>query len=231
MRIYVPGIAQATAISPANSASWEDATILYRAIASTIKLGDALQTIAFTDSNAADRDVLFFQLVSAPLAIGQTVTGAQAIKAQCRVIETATGNNMFLAFGIRIINVSTVQKTVLDVTRDAVEADAVTLTNRQFTATSAATNYTTVNGDRIVIEGGMGGDPGGGQQHSCSMRLGSSAALDLTEDDVSVLDSNPWIELTDTLTFILEPFLDQSIHAGTVPRQLSRSPELVTFNN
>lgn len=112
---------------------------------------------------------------------------------------------MFLAIGIRVIadNGSTVRKVVLDVTRDDVEM-ATTLTNRQFTATSATGNYVTQRGDRLVIEVGAGGDPTGSNPHDFTLRLGDSAASDLPENDTATTDDNPWIELTDTLTFSLD---------------------------
>lgn len=200
-RIYLPATASTTPISPSPDAAWEDVSILARVFARTTKVNDTLATVAFTDSNSADRDILFRQYVT-PLAPGQTITGAQALKFQVRAIETTTGNNMFTALGIRIIasDGSTVRKTVLAVTRDANEASATTLTNRQFTATSAAGNYTTVDGDYLVIEIGTAGDPSGGNPHSSSLRLGDSAASDLSEDDTSTTDNNPWVELADTLT-------------------------------
>src|SRR4029078_1005837 len=112
--------------------------------------------------DSTDRDVCFRQYIT-PLAKGQTITGSQAIKFQLGAIETSNNNNVFVALGIRVIasNGSTVRKTVLAVTRYAVEVSSTTLTNRQFTATSAATNYTTVDGDYLVIEIGTAGDPSG----------------------------------------------------------------------
>jgi hypothetical protein len=109
---------------------------------------------------------------------------------------------MFFALGIRIIaaNGTTVQKTVLDVTRDG-NAAATTLTNRLLTATSAATNYTTIAGDFIVAEFGMGGDPNAGSDHDSSIRFGDSAGSDLAENDSGTSDDRPWLELVDNLLF------------------------------
>ena len=200
-RLYHPATALLTSISPTPESVWEDTSILARSRCSTTSIADAMATVSFGDNNAADRDVIFRQHISLPLTVGQTITGGQAIKAQFRCKERDVSCNMFLTIGIRIINGSTVNKTVLSAARDATEADATTLTNRQFTATSAATNYTTVSGDRIVTESGMGGDPGGGSDHDSDIRYGDSAASDLAEDDTTTTDNNPWVELTDTLTF------------------------------
>jgi len=203
-RLYLPATAAATPIAPTPSTDWEDTSILTRVPMTTAAGSDAMTTVAFADNNAADRDVLFRQYVSRTgLSSGQTVTGGQAVKAQARVAQVLD-SNMFFAVGIRVIasNGSTVRKVVLAVTRDGLEADAsATLENRQFTATSAVTNYTTVAGDYLVIEIGMGGDPPGGGEHDSSIRLGDAAASDLPEDDTTTTDLRPWVELTDTLAF------------------------------
>ena len=205
-RFYLPASAATTPISPTPDAAWEDTSILIRANTSTTKISNPMLTVNFDDADVTDRDVIFNQYVSSELTSGQTITGAQAIKGQARVVESDIGNNMFLTLGIRVIasNGSTVQKTVLTVTRDNTEAVAepTALTNRQFTATSAAGNYTTVAGDSLVIEIGMGGDPIGGACHCSQIRLGDAAASDLAEDDTTTTDNNPWVELTDTLTFV-----------------------------
>ena len=229
-RFYLPATATATPITPSADAAWEDVSLLERVTTRTAKISNSLADVAFTDSNNADRDVVFRQYISRILTAGQTVTGSQALKAQCLVSEVAAGNNLFFTVGIRIIALdgSTVRKTVLTVTRDAVEA-VTTLVNRQFTATSAATNYTTLAGDRIVIEIGMAGDPIGNNTHSSTMRLGDSSASDLSEDDTSTTDNNPWVELTDTLTF-LQPELVADPGSYTITgtaADLQRSVQLV----
>jgi hypothetical protein len=202
--MYLPASAGTVPFSPTPDSAWEDTGSVFRARARTVSSSSTMATVAFTDANNADRDILIAQYVTRPLTAGQTITGAQALKAQCRCIEVNTGNNLFLTLGIRVINLidGLVKKTVLAVTRDANEVDGTTLTNRQFTANSAATNYTTVEGDCLVIEIGLAGDPTGSNTHSGSLRLGDSAASDLAEDDTSTADNKPWVQLTDTLTFV-----------------------------
>jgi hypothetical protein len=204
-RFYLRATSEVTAIAPTPDSGWEDVTILARAYTRTTKTADTLATVSFADANNAARDILFRQYISFPLTVGQTITGAQALKAQCRCQERIAGDNMFFTIGIRVIagDGSTVRKTVLALTADGTEISDSSLQNRQFTATSAATNYTTVNGDRLVFEIGTGGDPAntGGADHDTDLRLGDSSASDLSEDDTSTTDNNPWIELTDTLTF------------------------------
>jgi hypothetical protein len=171
----------------------------------TVSIADAMATVSFVDATNTDKDVLLRQYVSYPLVTGQTITGGQALKAQCRIAERLAGNNLFLTLGIRVIasDGSTVRKTVLAVTRDNTES-ATSLTNRAFTANSAATNYTTQAGDYLVIEIGAAGDPAntGGADHDFDLRLGDAAASDLAEDDASTSDNRPWVQLNDTLQFI-----------------------------
>jgi hypothetical protein len=203
-RIYLPASAETAGVQFSESTEWEDVTILQRAVARTTPRSDAMATVSFADANNANRDVCFRQYVSHPLTVGQIITGAQAIKAQCRVAERIAGNNLFFVVGIRVLNriSATVSKVILAPTRDNVEA-ATTLTNRQLTATSQAGSYTTIAGDHLVIETGMGGDPAnsGGADHDSDMRLGDAAGSFLPENDTATTDNSPWVELTTTLTF------------------------------
>ena len=225
-RFYLGGAAETTPISPTPDSAWEDTTILARARARTTPSGRAMTTVSFADNNAANRDVLFMQFVSHPLAGSQTITGSQALKAQALCKQRATTNNMLLSLGIRVIaaNGTTVQKTVLSVTRDGAAADATALTNRQFTATSAVTNYTTVAGDYIVIEIGMSGDPNVGNDHDSDIRLGDAAASDLPEDDTDTSDLRPWVELVDTLTFTGETSTVTVAEAMTISDAMGKTP-------
>lgn len=206
-RLYLPSDTIAPPNSPAYNANWEDTSIAVRTTFSTTKRDSAMTTVSFADANAANRDILYRQYHSPQLAAGQTITGEQALKIQIRASQVATTNNMFVTALINIINVTTTNKTLQGVVtgRDDVAA-ATSLTNRQWTKTSAAGNYTTVAGDYIVLELGMAGDPDVGSDHDTSLRLGDVAILDLLEDDLSVLDSNPWLELADTLTFVAGGF-------------------------
>lgn len=114
------------------------------------------------------------------------------------------------AFGIRILasDGSTLRKQLFAVTAEVNEvvASPTVPTNRNNTATSAAGDYTTVDGDFLVIEVGAGGDPSGSNPHTYVIRLGNATATFLTANDTgtSSTDNNsPWVQLNDTL--VLEP--------------------------
>ena len=229
-RLYLPGTPATTRITPTPDTAWEDTSALARIVTDTAKISDPLATVSFADADKTDKDVLLRQYVTKlPLTVGQTITGAQAIKFQVRAAERIAGNNLFTALNIRVIKGTTVNKTVLVVTRDGVEV-ATTLTNRQFTATSAATNYTTVAGDFLVIEIGCGGDPAqtGGADHDYDLRLGDSSVTDLAEDDTTTTDNNPWVELTNTLTFVADTVVTPPVTALVVT---AFAPTVTATNN
>ena len=205
-RWYLPSDTVTPPISPA-FASWSDTSIAYRTTAPTIPRSSAMTTVSFADNNASNRSILFVQFISAELTAGQTVTGSQAVKSQILSKERDISCQLFQRLVIRIIGNggATVRKTFVTgstLPNDDVELSAIALTNRQFTTTSEATNYTTVAGDYFVFELGVGGDPDVGSDHDSDIRLGDVAGSDLSEDDLSILDNNPWIEITDTLTFM-----------------------------
>jgi carbonic anhydrase/acetyltransferase-like protein (isoleucine patch superfamily) len=214
-RLYLPASTATTRISPTPDAAWEDTSALARIVTHTAVISNAMASVSFADATNTDKDVLLRQYVTKlPLTVGQTITGSQALKWQVRGLERVAGNNLFTTIGIRVVKGTTVNKTVLVVTRDGVELSSA-LTNRQFTATSAATNYTTVAGDFLVVEIGAGGDPAntGGADHDYTLRLGDAAAADLAEDDTTTTDNNPWVQFTDTLTFIADTVITPPVLA------------------
>lgn len=204
-KLYLPSDNIAPAFEPAAIGGWEDTSLINYTTMPTIKRSSAMTTASFADASAANRDILFKIFVSAELTAGQTVTGSQAIKLQARCSQVAATNNMLLTVVLAIWNSSNpaaAAKAMVGTVRDNVEA-ATSLTNRQHTTTSAAGNYTTVAGDYVVLQLGMGGDPDVGSDHDSSLRFGDAAASDLPEDDTDTTDLNPWVQLTDTLTFII----------------------------
>ena len=210
-RLYLPfhgGSGAAVPFSPVQSASWEAIRGggLVRDNTKTTAIADAIGTLSDTaDGGNGNYDLVDIQWLSLELTAGQTVTGSQAVKAQVQGSKPHANGGAALAVGIRVINITgpTVKKTVLDVTRDNIDLVVTTITNRQFTATSAATNYTTVAGDYLVIEMGVGGDPVvGGSNHKNTLRLGDNGS-DLPEDNTDTSTTLvPWVELADTLSFV-----------------------------
>lgn len=188
----------------ADDAAWDAGTFVSTRGATRLTGTFPHAYIQTGDANDTDRDV-FAGSIQFPLVTGQTITGSQAFKAQFCCSQDDAGNNLFLAIGARIIasDLTTVRKVLLNVTRDDVEmavGSAVAGENRQFTATTEAGDYTTVDGDILVFEFGVGGNPDGGKTHNAFIFVGDDSADDLPEDDSdTTITKNPWFELADTI--------------------------------
>lgn len=197
-RLYMPSSGTA-AVSPAYSSGWEDQSIASRLKCVKTKISSAMTTVSFTDSDDTDRDVLFRQYTSDPIA-AQTIA-AQTVKIQMRCAEVGQFRNMFLAWAVKVMsNDGSIERGVLvALQRDGLEATVTTLTNRSDSATSS--QVVAQQGDRIVIEVGMGGDPTLGSNHDSSLSIGDDSGSDLPEDDTSTDAFNPWVEFANTVTW------------------------------
>lgn len=200
-RIYAPS-SGAPAISPAVSASWTSTPGIFdRHAAFTTKQNTGLSTILYiVDGSAADQDHCFRQYVYGP--IGAQTISAQTVEASFRISETALGNNLFLTMTIRVIapDATTVRGTILALTRDDVEPVASGLRTRHLSATSSSVDAQ--DGDYIVIEIGLGGDPGLGSDHNGSIRIGDPTAngdLLAADGDGSEADDDPWFNFANTI--------------------------------
>jgi hypothetical protein len=196
-RFYLPSTG-AAAVEPAPDAAWEDTTIAARLKAVVTKIASAMTSIVFDDADNTDRDVLFRQYVSDPIA-AQTIA-AQALAFQMRCLENNGSSNLYTSIGIRVVSNdgTSVRGTILAVTRDATEVVASVFTNRRLTATT--TEVVAEAGDRIVIEVGLGGDPSSGG-HDSSISIGDDSATDLGANDTDTAAYNPWVEFINTMTF------------------------------
>ena len=198
-RFYLPSTG-AAAVSPAYSSGWEDTSIASRLKCVVAKISSAMATVSFLDNDATDKDILFRQWVSDPIA-AQTIA-AQTVKIQVRGQEAGEARNMFLAWAIKVMsNDGTVERGVLvALQRDATELDSTpTLTNRGDSATS--TQVVALVGDRIVIEIGGGGDPGLASDHDSDLSVGDDNVSDLPENDTTTTANNPWVEFANALSW------------------------------
>jgi len=187
----------AAAVSPAYSAGWEDVSIATRLLPVITKIASAMTTVAFSDIDTTDKDILFRQYVSDPLSV-QTIT-AQLIKIQIRADELLATNNMFLAWSVKAVSNDggTLRGTLVSLQRDGTEV-ATALTNRGDSATS--TEVILQSSDRLVFEIGLGGLPIAAT-HTSDLRIGDAASSDLPEDDTTTTDLNPWILFQQVLIF------------------------------
>jgi len=159
-RFYFGADAEETPISPTPNPSWDDTSILVRALTKTAKRGLALTNVVFTTTVTLDRDILFRQYISDELEPGQSIHGAQAVKMQCLIRGSDQGYWQAVSvLRLYVWNQTTTpkeRKTIVSITRDDVDADVNVLTNRSLFVTSQAGDYyPTVAGDRLVVEIGL----------------------------------------------------------------------------
>ena len=198
-RFYLP-YSGTPSVSPAYNSAWEDTSIVARLNAVTTRISSTMTTVSFSDADATNKDILYRQYVSEPLA-AQTIA-AQTLKFQIRGIESGTGNNMYTAISVRTWNGSTFQNIISGVLRDATEL-TTSLVNRQYSVTTTA--VTIAAGDRIIIEIGQGGDPATNQSHGGGLSIGDNSTTDLGENNTDTAAYNPWVEFANTLSFGAAP--------------------------
>lgn len=174
-----------------------------------------LATTAYTPDGAdhlVAGDSLHCQFVSAPLASGIAFTNGDTIKCAVQGLEAHTSNNLFLQLYVSVVSEdgATVRRVLRSKVADGTEFTA-SITNRFLSTTQDGATYTTVTGDRLVVEFSVTGTPagsGGVQGHNASLRWGGSGAGgDNGENDTDTgATLNPWIEFVPTFTAV-EPIV------------------------
>lgn len=204
-RMYFPE-AEVAAVSPTISGTdWEHINTLRRKLRTTPD-ASTLTTVAFTPDGAdhlVSADAHHRQYVGPPFNGDQILMGQ--IKGQFQCLEANGSNQLFLTFKMYVVSPDggTVRGTPLAITRDTTNEVAQALTNRNFPQTNL-TPVSVLNGDRPVIEVGLGGTPvaaAGVQGHNGSIRWGGSASSgDLPENDTETGTTfRPWIEFDTSL--------------------------------
>lgn len=186
----------------------------------------ALSTNAYTPDGAdhiAAGDALHTQLISERMAAGVQFNNAQTIKMAMQCLEAHTNNNLFLQLFVAIVSSdgTTVRRTLRSKVLDGTEL-ATTLTNRFHSTTQDGASYTTVDGDRILVEISVSGTPVATSQvqgHNASLRWGAGGAGgDLAENDTDTGTTlNPWIEFVPDVVWLIDGATVSAtvINAGT----------------
>jgi hypothetical protein len=186
----------------------------------------ALSTRAYTP-DAADHLVagtaLLGQFVSDPMDASIVFTNGAAIVFAVQCLEANAGNNvaMRLWAGIMSQDGTTLQRELRAVISEGTEL-ATTLTGRHLSTVQSGANYTTVSGDRVVVEFSVTGTPSaavGIQGHNASLRIGGNGAGgDVTADDLDTgTTKNGWVSFAPTITFL-------ATATSLPPRRQDRSP-------
>lgn len=193
-----------------------------------------LTTAAYAP-DAADHlvagDAAHTQFVSDAMAAGNVFTSGDVLKYAAQVLESNAGNNLTLQVFVSVVDAAgtTVRATIRSKNTGGTEM-ATSLTNR-FRSTTLSGSYTTVAGDRLVVEFSGTGTPtaaGGVQGHNWSLRRGNSGAGgDLGENETDTGTTlNPWIEFATTIVWN-----DQTATPGVLALALSTFAPTVTATN
>lgn len=192
-------------LDPAWSDSWYDATSMSAQklpLVVTTHGSTGMITKSMTDdgdvSNRSHAAGMWISNRLAPQAIA-----AQTLTMSIKCSETDAKNNLVVKWIIRLLHADgTYGDSILPFAADGTEAPlTAAIASRADSQTS--TLVTAVGGDRIVIEIGLGGDPGsGGGSHAGSIIIGDAATNDLSGDADTGID-NPWVNFgTTTLVFM-----------------------------
>lgn len=175
-----------------------------------LAIADASPLTTFSLSpDAADHilagDTLCARFVSDPMDAGNVFTVGQAIKAVVQALEAHASNNLQVQWWVGVCSEDgeTLRATLLSKTVAGPEV-AAALTSRLLSTTLTG-GYTTVAGDRLVVEVGLVGTPvatSGVQGHNGSIRAGGDGIGWLPENDTEVATNlNPWIEFVTNIVW------------------------------
>jgi len=217
--------------TPNVAAGWGDSSILKRARCNIIKeyLGSSPDT--FDDSDESNKDIVFRQHHSPELEPGKVLVfpgGGEEIIVTAMIAgeEHALGNNMYPVFGMRILgnaeSTYALRKTIFVPTRGDAEWSDSAYASRINYFTAQSGNYTTVAGDRLVIESGSGGDPSSGFTHRSSVNYQDDSDTDFSQPGQTAA-WNPWVEIPsdyNVYAFVSGSIVPQAMHLS---KQLSRS--------
>lgn len=192
-------------------AAWGVTTEATRRVMSPTKdsstLTDSHPLFHFTNK-AANATGCIRQYVSDPMDAGIAFAASDTIKSQVRVKENNVTNNINRQpIFIKVVsqNGVTLRATLKAIGHIGPSTTewATTLTNRTFADSDTLdASYTTVSGDRLVVE--FGGQVSGAGGTNCGgyFQFGSSAGSDLPENESSTSALDPWFEISRTITFL-----------------------------
>lgn len=225
-RFYLSN-SEAAAVSP-TPAAWGETTGFLTRLMDIATATDALTTVAKTTTTPGTSR-LHYMGVSRPMAAGIGFVTTDTFSVQVLGLESAVNDNIINRVrALRVLSMdgSTVQATL----RGLGNAPTVTewngsLRNLQFAnALVFSNNYTTVSGDRLVLE--LGHNDSGGASISGSMRWGrdSGGTGDLGQNETDTTSTlRPWLEISRDITFLTDP-LDDFGMSGMVGVSAGNTP-------
>ena len=214
--------ASSAPVSPAVDAAWESSAAPFarRPMHTLPRASDSLTTVAgFTSTAGQDR--CHRQFIGPPMLAGHPFDTSVTYKAYAQGLESNADDNIRARVGVRIVSRdgTTVRHTVKSVADYSSGAEWNTaLRNKAFLDGDAGTgSYTTVAGDRLVVE--FGHSDAAGASISASSRWGSTATGgDLPENETSTSTTvRPWFECSLTLTFEAPTQATRFVNTGSTP--------------
>ena len=158
-----------------------------------------------TRTTVANDDVMLVQYISPPL-VAKTWNGV-TFKCYARMAENSAGNDIRSQIVIRLVSEDGLTERAVLYGGDTATAGAnptsewsTTVTNRAFPRAgllpAALDNYTSVDGDRLVVELGFRSHTASSTDLSTSISVTDGQALDLPEDETTTAVENPWISFS-----------------------------------
>lgn len=210
-RLYLSNT-EASEVAPSFAGGWGETTGAASKSMNTALTTDALTTVAFTTTTPGTSR-LHRQFVSPPMDAGNAFVTTDTFTVQVQGLESAANDNVINRMrNLRVVSKDgvTVQATLrgLGAALSVVEWNA-SLRNLTFAGAVVFTsNYTTVPGDRLVME--LGHNDSAGLSISASLRWGRDSAgtgdLGTNETDLTTT-LRPWLEISRTIVWDSTSFL------------------------
>lgn len=204
-RFYLPSSGAADVSPPFTlQSTWDDVDGADRLETVTTRINSAMTSKAEAKANTANTRALLRQYVSNPLG-AQTIASTTTVKGTIRVLESAANDNIDKV-SLKLLVVSndgqTLRCTLLAKGDYGPTNEwATALTNRRIAdgdTISAACSVTA--GDRVVIEIGFNNTLAG-TSITGTGNFGDNSASDLADNETGTAADNPFVELSQTLTF------------------------------
>ena len=201
-KFYLPADTGTVApVSPGYSVNWDDTSqVKARLDLPRTPTGTVMKDHSISDASTANLDILIMQYVSPPLhPFSTTKMGSKVFDYVIRASETAASVNMDVRATVRIVKNDGTEYGTPEflvgpslTAADTSEA-STTLTARSITTTLLNNNVTIADGDRLVVEFGMGGNPSGASGHTGLLSFGDDSETDLANGNSETAAYNPWV--------------------------------------
>lgn len=222
-RLYLTVDFLPSSLAPTFDSNWQDNSGTRRWMVPNTVPGNTLTTVSRSTVTPGNT-VLHRQYVSPPMAAGNSFTTSTTYKCQIMGLESAANDNIINR--VRVVKIISADGGTVRSTQIAFgNAASVTewntaLRNLSFLTGQTGANYTTVAGDRLLLE--VGHDDSGGSSISGSLRWGadSGGTGDLGENETDTTTTlRPWFETS--LNVVWEPTAQITVVRDAIHRSFS----------